>query len=81
MAATCNSKDKWQCGLEKNGLYYEGMLDEDKLDETLELHRRATVSTFGTRRSSRGPGAVKKIKKEDKENVSACKVLCDLQYL
>ena len=68
MAATCNSKEKWQCGLEKKGLYYEGM-------------RRATVSKFSTRRSSRGPGAVKKVKEEDKENVSACTVLCDLQYL
>ena len=63
MAATCNSKDKWPC------LYYEGILDEDKLDETLELNRRATVGTFGTRRSSRGPGAVHV--KKLKENVSA----------
>ena len=26
MAATCNSEDKWQCGLESKGLYYEGYL-------------------------------------------------------
>ena len=44
---------EWQKGLEKKGLYYEGIIDGSRLDSVLEHHRRATVSTFATRRSSR----------------------------
>ena len=44
---------EWQEGLQQKGLYYEGIIDGSRLDRVLELHRRSTVSTFGTRRSSR----------------------------
>ena len=40
---------KWTEGLSVAGLYYDGIVDEGKLDEVLELHKRDTVSTFGTR--------------------------------
>jgi len=33
--------------------YYEGIVDEEKIDEVLEFHRRDTISTFGTRSSCR----------------------------
>ena len=39
----------WAVGLQHKGLYYEGVVDG--LDELLELHKRDTVSTFGTRSS------------------------------
>ena len=44
---------EWQKELQQKGLYYEGITDGTRLDEILELHRRSTVSTFGTRRSCR----------------------------
>ena len=40
---------KWTEGLTVAGLYYDGIVDGDKLDEVIELHKRGTVSTFGTR--------------------------------
>ena len=40
-------------GLQKCGNYYEGIVDEAKIDEVLEVYRRDTVSTFGTRSSYR----------------------------
>ena len=43
------SKASWQQGLARKGLYYEGVVDN--IEDTLELHRGSTVSTFGTRRS------------------------------
>ena len=46
-----SSMAEWHKGLQQRGNYFEGVIDGNKLDETLELHRRSTVSTFGTRRS------------------------------
>ena len=40
-------------GLQKCGNYYEGIVDEAKIDEVLEVYRKDTVSTFGTRSSCR----------------------------
>ena len=40
---------EWSEDLEKAGLYFEGIVDSALLDEVLELHKRDTVSTFGTR--------------------------------
>ena len=44
---------RWAEGLSVAGLYYDGVVDECKLQEILELHKRDTVSTFGTRSSCR----------------------------
>ena len=44
---------KWAKGLTVAGLYFDGIVDGDKLDEVIELHKRDTVSTFGTRSSRR----------------------------
>jgi hypothetical protein len=44
---------KWTEGLTVAGLYFDGVVDGDKLDEVIELHKRDTVSTFGTRSSRR----------------------------
>ena len=43
----------WTEGLTVAGLYYDGIVDGDKLEKVLELHKRDTVSTFGTRSSRR----------------------------
>ena len=40
-------------GLSRYALYYAGIVDESQLDGVLELHKRDTVSTFGTRSSRR----------------------------
>lgn len=37
-------------GLKQKGFYYEGVVAD--LDNLLENHKRATVTTWGTRRSS-----------------------------
>ena len=39
---------RWADGLTVAGLYYDGVIDEKRLQDTLELHKRDTVSTFGT---------------------------------
>jgi len=44
---------KWTDGLLKYENYYEGIVDEEKIDEVLEVHRRDTVSMFGTRSNCR----------------------------
>ena len=36
---------KWAKGLTVAGLYFDGIVDGDKLDEVIELHKRDTVST------------------------------------
>ena len=56
---TC-SMAEWHKGLQQRGNYFEGVIDGNKLDETLELHRRSTVSTFGTRRSCQAAVATNK---------------------
>ena len=43
---------KWAEGLTVAGLYFDGIVDGDKL-EVIELHKRDTVSTFGTCSSRR----------------------------
>ena len=41
----------WAKELTRYGLFYAGIVDESQLDEVFELHKRDTVSTFGTRSS------------------------------
>lgn len=53
---------RWSEGLQKRGTYYEGYVDD--LDSVLESHRRDTVTSWGTRRSSKAQRI------EDKENLS-----------
>jgi len=60
----------WAEGLTRYGLYYAGIVDESQLDKILEVHKRGTVSTFGTRSSRR---VTKKTTKEEpsKDDCSA----------
>ena len=44
---------EWSQGLCRSGLYYEGFVARDQLDTLLELHKRITGTTYGTRTSSR----------------------------
>ena len=44
---------EWSQGLCRSGLYYEGFVAQDQLDTLLELHKRTTGTTYGTRTSSR----------------------------
>ena len=41
----------WALGLKRSGLYYEGFVDN--LEDTLEAHRRCTITTYGTRTSKK----------------------------
>ena len=54
---------KWALVLSptSSGLYFEGVVDD--LEYTLQIHKQATVSTFGTRTSYR-----RKSTSDDKEN-------------
>ena len=54
------SAPSWADSLTAAGLYYDGIIDESKLQDTLELHKRDTVSTFGTRSSRRVSKGTKK---------------------
>ena len=44
------SEESWMNGLRKKGLYNEGVVADS--DDLLENYKRATVTTWGTRRSS-----------------------------
>ena len=46
-------ESSWKDGLSGAGLYFDGIIEESKLQEVLELHKRDTVSTFGTQSSRR----------------------------
>jgi len=41
----------WTQGLSQYRNYYEGTVEEDKLDKTLELHKRDAATIFGIRSS------------------------------
>ena len=43
---------RWQDKLKPSGLYYDGFIPGKELNDILEIHRRDTASTFGTRKSS-----------------------------
>ena len=45
----------WKEGLCQEGLYYEGWVED--LSSVLESHSKATVTCYGTRRSSKTPAA------------------------
>ena len=49
----CSSKPVWAKYLVQSGLYYEGTVTECELEKVLELHKRDTVTMFGTRSSRR----------------------------
>ena len=63
-ATTQNSQPSWSKGLKHSGLYYEGIVDD--CHQVLELHRRSTMSTFGTRTSYRAQS--KSFGEDSKEN-------------
>ena len=69
-ATSQNSQPSWSKGLKRSGLYYEGIVDD--CDQVLELHRRSTMSIFGTRTSYRAQSKSVSEEdtqdKEDKEN-------------
>jgi len=43
--------DDWTKNLKPSGLYYEGWVND--AEQVLGIHRRATVTSYGTRRSSK----------------------------
>ena len=44
-----SARPVWAVGLKMSGLYYEGFVDN--LEDTLEAHRRCTITTYSTRTS------------------------------
>lgn len=53
----------WSVGLKRNGQYFEGFVSSAA--DVLALHKRDTVTTWGTRTSRRCDG-----NKEDKVNIA-----------
>ena len=41
----------WAEKLHRYGNYYEGIVDSDEVDRIMELHKRETVTSYGTRTS------------------------------
>ena len=41
----------WAEKLQKRGYYYEAIVKSNEVDGILELHKRETVTSYGTRRS------------------------------
>ena len=46
-------KPSWAKILKRRGLYYEGLIDSDDLDGILENHKKSTITSYGTRSSSK----------------------------
>ena len=46
-----NDYQSWTHGLKRVGLYYSGFVDN--LEDVLEMHRRSTLTTYGTRTSKK----------------------------
>ena len=51
MAVEKSAQPDWAVRLKRSGLYYEGFVDS--LEDTLEAHRRCTITTYGTRTSKK----------------------------
>ena len=52
--------EDWSKGLQQRGVFFEGWVEN--LDQVLESHRKATVTSYGTHRSSKTSAC------NDKEN-------------
>ena len=46
-------KPPWARQLKRRGFYFEGLVDSDDVETILEGHRRDTVTSYGTRTSSK----------------------------
>ena len=46
-------KPPWARQLKRRGFYFEGLVDSDDVETLLEGHRRDTVTSYGTRTSSK----------------------------
>lgn len=70
--------EHWTNGLVKQGLYYEGWVSD--LDSVLASHSRETVTSYGTRRSTKNTAA--NLSEEDKENCQSevCSIQVQLYY-
>ena len=51
MSTDSPARPGWSKSFQKRGTYYEGYVDD--LESLLEAHRRDTVTSWGTRRSSK----------------------------
>ena len=51
----------WESGLVRHGLYHEGYVMGDKLNEVLSLHGKKTCTTYGTRTSVRSSRSRKQL--------------------
>lgn len=56
--------DDWRKKLKQNGVYYEGWVDD--AEQVLSIHKQATVTSYGTRRSSTTQAA------PDKDTENCC---------
>ena len=65
-SSAVNACPAWASNLSASGFYYDGLLDQSELEKVLELHKRDTVSTFGTRSSVRVSNEAKAMKRMGK---------------
>ena len=68
MMAHHSEHPAWARGLKKCGLYYEGFVDD--LEDTLEAHRRCTLTTYGTRTSKKPSGSTIEVDKENNSTLA-----------
>ena len=57
---TVMENEIWKGGLKQNGLYYDGVVSS--ADDRLEIYKRMTVTSWGTRTSSNPEGNDKMVR-------------------
>ena len=63
--------EDWSKGLQRRGVFFEGWVED--LDQVLESYRKATVTSYGTRRSSKAAACSNK-ENDESQNDSKMKV-------
>ena len=64
--------EDWNRGLKCRGVFFEGWVED--LDQVLESHRKTTVTSYGTRRSSKTSAACSNKENDQSQKESEKKV-------
>lgn len=67
--------DNWTSGLTHNGRYYERCVED--AEKVINEHKRATVTCYGTRRSSKTSVEQQLKENADPESVKTSKINCN----
>ena len=60
--------EDWSKGLQRRGVFFDGWVED--IDGVLDTHKKATVTTYGTRHSSKVSGACSNKENEAPKNES-----------